>query len=71
MYIKSTDDYAGAHAVALIGWGTDGGVDYWHLANSWGKGWGESGYGRIRRGTEPTIRAHEHSSAGANRKEVL
>jgi len=51
VYIKSSNDYAGAHAVALIGWGTDGGVDYWHLANSWGKGWGESGYGRIRSGT--------------------
>ena len=51
VYIKSSDDYTGAHAVALVGWGTDGGVDYWHLANSWGKGWGESGYGRIRRGT--------------------
>jgi len=51
VYIKSSNDYAGAHAVALVGWGSDGGVDYWVLANSWGKGWGESGYGRIRRGT--------------------
>ena len=51
VYIKRSSDYAGAHAVALIGWGTDGGVDYWHLANSWGRGWGEKGYGRIRRGT--------------------
>jgi cathepsin B len=50
VYTKSSTSLLGAHAVALIGWGRDG-SDYWILANSWGKGWGESGYGRIRRGT--------------------
>lgn len=37
------------HVVALIGWGTEGGVDYWIIRNSWGQGWGEHGYARIER----------------------
>ena len=36
--------------VALAGWGSDGGVDYWKVANSWGTTWGEGGFFRIRRG---------------------
>jgi hypothetical protein len=34
------------HAVNLVGWG-DG---YWIMRNSWGTGWGESGYMRIKFG---------------------
>jgi hypothetical protein len=52
VYVLNTDVYTGAHAVALIGWGTDSGVTYWILANSWGPSWGEKGYGRIRQGTD-------------------
>ncbi len=33
------------HAVVLVGWDDDPGV--WILRNSWGTGWGESGYMRI------------------------
>ena len=45
---------AGPHAVVMIGWGMDpdSGLDYWVIQNSWGAGWGESGYFRIRRGTD-------------------
>jgi C1A family cysteine protease len=40
------------HAVTLIGWNDDLGVDngYWILKNSWGSAWGEAGYMRIRYG---------------------
>ena len=38
----------GGHAVRIMGWGTDTEAgEYWIVANSWGSGWGESGYFRI------------------------
>ena len=46
----SCDPSALDHGVTLVGYGTDGGVDYWLVKNSWGSGWGESGYFRIVRG---------------------
>lgn len=37
------------HEVGLIGWGTDDGVDYWLVRNSWGTSWGIQGYIKIAR----------------------
>ena len=34
--------------VNIVGWNTEGGMDYWLVRNSWGTGWGESGYIRIQ-----------------------
>jgi len=41
----------GKHAVKIVGWGSDGGDDYWIVANSWSPAWGEDGFFRIARGT--------------------
>jgi len=41
----------GSHAIRVLGWGTDTGVNYWLVGNSWSQLWGEHGYVRIRRGT--------------------
>ena len=50
VYYYLTGGYCGDHAVRVIGYGTYCGVPYWLVANSWGPGWGDSGYIKIKRG---------------------
>jgi len=75
--LKPTDSN---HAVTLVGYGTEGGLDYWLVLNSWGEEWGEKGYIKIARGnnevnceiegfqlvTPTTSSSCDSSSCGAN-----
>jgi len=51
------------HAVLLVGYGkTKAGHRFWKIRNSWGNGWGESGYIRM------LMRSDEHKFCGKNTK---
>ena len=38
------------HVLQLVGYGTENGVDYWKVRNSWSPWFGENGYVRFKRG---------------------
>jgi len=39
------------HAVTIVGWGTEQGIPYYLIKNSWGPNWGASGFIKVKRGT--------------------
>lgn len=50
VYQHVEGDMAGGHAIKVLGYGSENGVDYWLCANSWGSSWGENGFFKIKQG---------------------
>jgi cathepsin B len=50
VYTSTSGSNIGGHCVLVVGWGTQGGVDYWMVKNSWSAAWGDNGYFRMARG---------------------
>merc|ERR1712210_402954 len=50
-YGSVTCQYNLNHEVTIVGYGNQGGIDYWLVKNSWATWFGENGYFKIKRGT--------------------
>ncbi|KAI1289653.1 Cathepsin B [Halotydeus destructor] len=50
VYQRFSDELVGGHVVKIIGWGTEGDLNYWLVANSWNSDWGDKGFFKIVRG---------------------
>jgi cathepsin B len=52
VYSHKSGEFVGGHAVKILGWGVDNGVDYWVVANSWNPDWGNNGFFWMLRGKD-------------------
>jgi hypothetical protein len=68
IYHNVKGEPVGGHAVRIVGWGVDGGVKYWKVANSWNPFWGEKGYFRIKKGNNECGIENQVTFSGANVK---
>lgn len=46
--VLGSNPVVGGHALELIGWGNEDGMDYWLVKNSWGTEWGLDGYFKMK-----------------------
>ena len=52
VYVQTSQTELGGHAIKILGWGTENGLDYWLVANSWNTEWGLGGFFKIKRGVD-------------------
>jgi len=52
VYQHVSGSYLGGHAIKILGWGVEGGLKYWLVANSWNYNWGDQGYFKILKGSD-------------------
>ena len=52
VYQHKTGQMLGGHAIKVIGYGTEDGMPYWLIQNSWTTTWGDGGYFKILRGSD-------------------
>jgi len=64
IYKHKTGGALGGHAVKLVGWGVENGVEYWTIANSWGTMWGDHGFFKIVRGINDCTVEQRRVTAG-------
>jgi len=50
VYYHVSGALEGGHAVKIVGWGSEDGLDYWLCANSWNTTWGIDGFFKIKQG---------------------
>ena len=48
------------HAVSVVGYGSQSGIRYWNVRNSWGPSWGDGGYIKMTRDDETQNVANIH-----------
>jgi len=48
IYYHKAGRLMGGHVMRVVGWGVEGGVHYWIIANTFGEGWGEKGYVKFK-----------------------
>ena len=48
IYTPTTCTSATNHIMLAVGYDTTGPTPYWIIKNSWGGGWGEAGYARVK-----------------------
>uniref|UniRef100_A0A1I7UE37 Pept_C1 domain-containing protein n=1 Tax=Caenorhabditis tropicalis TaxID=1561998 RepID=A0A1I7UE37_9PELO len=70
VYHYVSGDLVGGHDVKIIGWGTERGVDYWLIANSWGTSFGQKGFFKIRRGVNE-CQIEENVAAGLAKSDTI
>eukprot|EP01083_Nonionella_stella_P076711 209181_1 len=50
VYVHKSGSALGGHAIKIIGYGVENGVQYWMCNNSWNDTWGDNGFFKIKKG---------------------